>query len=453
MIIVESNSNFLSHKKYIIEEVLNSITKSTFQLKINESAHDYIIHSQIDDNKCQIRDIVFKSPLHQFGKLELIPQKIVKANIDKAFGKLSELNLKIFKPTENLISFNKEIFEIDVFGTMFILLTQYEDWVSTEKDIHGRLKETGSTSFNLGNTEIPVINYYLKILFKYLNRRLGTNIELIKPNKFILSLDIDHPSTLNFRFTKFIKTLLKDIIIYKDFSAFFLRILSYTSRSFKFDPYNPTAYITSLKSSYKIDVNFFFMTTESEFSKYDEHYSWNAKFMHDYLKFCKIKGFPVGYHPSYNTGENLKLFESEIQEFKNQLEEAEVNFSGWIRHHYLRLNTNYSWSKMSENNYNYDSSIGFNSNIGFKSGLCLPYPVFDLNTCSSLSLYEYPITIMDRSLINHKIDSEKIYNIINEVKENEGVMVFLAHNCELGYIKNQKILDSVILQYYNEESF
>ena len=80
-----------------------------------------------------------------------------------------------------------------------------------------------------------------------------------------------------------------------------------------------------------------------------------------------------------------------------------------------------------------DYSIGYASSIGFKSGMCRPFPAFDLKSNVELPLTIHPVIVMDSTLRSYlNCDEGEAIEIVRklntEVREVGGTMITLFHN-------------------------
>ena len=81
--------------------------------------------------------------------------------------------------------------------------------------------------------------------------------------------------------------------------------------------------------------------------------------------------------------------------------------------------------------------MGYPSHPGFRAGIAIPFPFFDLTTNESTSLMIHPVTLMDVTMKDHlRLSREKslelISRMIRKTKAVNGEFVSLWHNESLG---------------------
>jgi len=448
MIEVQCNSRFFKEKSYVVEKLLKDFTGITFNLNIIEDSDGYIF--KYKEKIIMVPDIFFAKEGRWLTK-DKLPSSCKNIIIKKSFKDIGRESIPVlFGYDQNEISIDDSTFSIDIIGSLFFFLSGYEDLVITNKDKHGRPTAYDYAARRFNFTDIPVVNYYLELFFQYVNYNFNLDIKIIKFNQFYLTIDIDHPSSLNMNLKKKLKTLLKDILLKRDINAFLKRFIAIVYNNYKIDPYNFIPYIKKENILYKTNVIIFFMNVLQSFSIHDEKYKWNSKFMKYYLQECNDNNIKIGLHLSYNTGASPDLLKKEINDFKIKKFNLHNNSANCIRHHYLRLNPSYSFKLMNDLGFEMDSSKGFADEIGFKSSICFPYRTFDIINREALDLFEMPFMVMDRALISNerKFNDTKLFSLIDEVKKFNGTFVYLAHNCELGYKKWQKKLLKLINYYH-----
>ena len=66
-----------------------------------------------------------------------------------------------------------------------------------------------------------------------------------------------------------------------------------------------------------------------------------------------------------------------------------------------------------------DFTVGFSDHIGFRSGTCFEYKLYDLITRRSLEIYETPLIVMDVSLYSeiymNMSSKDKIIDLIDQL--------------------------------------
>ena len=116
-------------------------------------------------------------------------------------------------------------------------------------------------------------------------------------------------------------------------------------------------------------------------------------------KCCELlsDGHKIGLHGSFYSAEDETLFFKE----KEALEEVINAGINKTRQHWLNyseISTPYILDKAG---IKFDSSIGFNDILGFRSGIASIYNPYDHRNQRAFSFYEMPLVIMDAHIEDH----------------------------------------------------
>ena len=81
----------------------------------------------------------------------------------------------------------------------------------------------------------------------------------------------------------------------------------------------------------------------------------------------------------------------------------------------------------------FDSTMGYADNPGFRCGICTEYSVFNILSRKKLNLKEKPLIAMDTTFADYQKNSPEetqiqLDNLINSVKKYKGTFVLLWHN-------------------------
>ena len=148
------------------------------------------------------------------------------------------------------------------------------------------------------------------------------------------------------------------------------------------------------------------------------------------LRILHQEGFDVGLHGSYYSA----IEEDQLQQQKITLEEN-VGFDvTTTRQHFLNWDIRKTPRLQCKAGFLADSTLGFNRNIGFRSGVALPYRFFDLDNRNELPILQVPLIIQDGALftnnaleLNRKMARDVLKTLIDRVSATEGCIAFLFH--------------------------
>jgi len=143
------------------------------------------------------------------------------------------------------------------------------------------------------------------------------------------------------------------------------------------------------------------------------------------------RGWEIGLHPSWNSfndGDEMKCQ-------KDALETALAREIVSVRQHRLHYDIRVTPRIQAEAGLRYDSTLGFNDNIGFRLGTCYPRRLYDLHGEKELPITEIPLIIQEGALLNSKkglrLDEETAFQYVVQLTEAVervgGILTLLWH--------------------------
>ena len=339
-----------------------------------------------------------------------------------------------------LISYEGNVVTInfDLFGSAFYILTRMEERDCNVLDEHGRFPASASHAYNNGYLHRPVVDEYAEILW-YCIKLLWPNIER-KPKSFEMKLthDVDEPFEALFRPTwKMIRSFGSDIIRKKDIKRAFNRSYLWGKvkcGDWKCDRVYTFNRIMDLGESVGCKDAFYFIPDCTGDMSGD--YRLDHPGIRALMKHIHERGHEIGYHGSYETYLDPSKTKSEVKKLKKIAGEEGINQEIWGgRQHYLRWSVPQTWRNYAEAGLDYDTTLSFADAAGFRCGTCHPYHVFDVENRKVLPLKEYPLTVMECSVLSedymgysYERALEYMLLLKNKCRKYGGTFVFLWHN-------------------------
>jgi hypothetical protein len=141
----------------------------------------------------------------------------------------------------------------------------------------------------------------------------------------------------------------------------------------------------------------------------------------------------VGIHPSWQSGDDVSLLKSEINQLRT-IQDVDVKSS---RQHYIRMKLPDTYRHLIPAGIEKDYSMGYGSINGFRASYCLPYKWYDLDKETVTSLTIYPFCYMEANsyfeqhytLQQATEELESYYAITKQVN---GLLITIMHNHLLG---------------------
>jgi len=129
------------------------------------------------------------------------------------------------------------------------------------------------------------------------------------------------------------------------------------------------------------------------------------------------RGWEIGLHASWYSFDDV----DELKRQKTVLEKAAGQEVVSVRQHYLHYDIRVTPHAHARAGFKYDSTLGFNDNIGFRFGTCQPWQLCDLETEATLPIIEVPLIIQDTAMLNpHKgmrLNEDTAFHYIRHLSE------------------------------------
>jgi len=336
-----------------------------------------------------------KSPLPIWNAKQDLPDaRLVRESIPIIYGRLVEGG-RWFTQKEKVIQLG-----LDVAGSVFFMLTRYEEAVLSFRDRHGRFPAEASLAYREDFLDRPIVDEYLEILWACM-KRLWPGLKRKEWSyQVYLSHDIDHPlGVVNKSWLQVVKNIGGDLIRRKDVDLAFRRFKAKLTRDYSIDPFNTFSFIMDLSEQYGLKSSFYFKTGFSN-EQFDESYSLNSPWMEKLLRNIYERGHEIGLHTSYDAYNDPNRTRSEFEALLRVADKLNVVQRQWGgRQHYLRWENPVTWQIWEDAGLDYDSTLGFADHVGFRCGTCRDFPVFNLKTREPLRLRERPLIAMDTTLL------------------------------------------------------
>lgn len=305
------------------------------------------------------------------------------------------------------------------------MLSRWEEFVIKDKDLHGRFSSKSSLADKFNFLDRPIVNEYVEIIWALL-QEIGIEEER-KDYRYTIvpTHDVDIP----YMWWSWKQKA-------KSFAAkLYGRRMNELQNNLKHlvrgsDPYDTHGLFMELSEKVNVKSHFFFMTGGK--TSYDNRYKITHPRILKLIESIKEKEHCVGLHPSYDSYASPEM----LQEEKSKLEDASKLSINTGRHHYLRFDLPVTWRHWNDIGMQWDSTMSFADQSGFRCGVCLPYPTYDIVNRQKLTLYERPLIVMEASVAiyeNLSLSSatDKVIKLKNQVKKYNGEFVFLWHNSSL----------------------
>jgi len=320
------------------------------------------------------------------------------------------------------------ILPFDPFAAAFYMVSRYEEYQNHQTDLYGRFLVTDSIAWKGKFLDRPIVHEWAGILASRLLQRFP--LLTLKPRtyKFLPTIDIDHAYAYGNRSLIRVLGGIGRSVAHGRFGDILERFNVWAGWSA--DPYDNYAYIREVHRPYGHRLCYFVLF--AGYGGNDNNIPVTSQAFRSLVQHLD-RDRTVGIHPSLASNTDPSLLESEYFGLC-QLLGHKVTLS---RQHFLKLSFPITYQRLVCLGITDDFSMGYASHLGFRAGVAMPFPFFDLSKNEVTSLIVHPIALMDVTLkdylrLNGEQALEKTAAVVAAVKSVNGELVSLWHNESLG---------------------
>ncbi len=390
-----------------------------------------------DSCKIQLTKPEFENPLENLD--EIVWKEWNGTNIPFIMNRSNHDSILTIRPN------NKITINFDIVTAAWYLMSGVQELENKNRDQYGRFKYEESIQKRLDIVGIPVVNYYFDILKDAIE--FVTNSEIKTNRKFSATIthDIDevtsgwkHRVRTELNSKKYLKAILHGL-----------------SQSFtSFSPWQNLKELSDFNKDNSVPSSFFLLARNNKVGNIkNADYELSNPYMQQSIINFKTNGHEVGIHGSYKTHDSAK-------ELKKDLIKIEEQVNG-NRFHFLQYEIQNSSKVIEGNKLKFDSTLGFQEEIGFRNSICTPFKLYNFKENRSFNFLEIPLNIMDCSLeydnymgISPKESLIEIKKLTQEIKKFNGNICINWHNTYFSnYLKSDwKSLYKEVIEYLKKEN-
>ncbi len=353
-------------------------------------------------------------------------------------------------PTTNRVTDGSIELSLDIFGSAFFMLTRYEEVVSQARDEHDRFPASASMAFKEGFLDRPIVNEYLEILWAALHRLWPALERRDRVHEVVLTHDVDWPlCTAGRSRHQVLRTVAADVFKRRDVGLAARRLSTQVREGTAADPCNTFDFMLNLSERCGLKSAFYFIAGNSA-GEIDGCYTLDDPWIGCLARRIHERGHEIGLHPSYNTYRDLARTQREFDTLRQATERLGIGQERWGgRQHYLRWENPTTWQNWEDAGLNYDSTLGFADGVGFRSGFCYGYPVFNLLSRRKLDLQEQPLVVMETTLFKYMQESPErsiatVLGLNDTVRRFNGNFTMLWHNHSLVTKRERDVYQEIV---------
>lgn len=344
---------------------------------------------------------------------------------------------------------------LDILGSLFFLISRYEEAVTSSQDSHERFPSASSWMGQNRLLHRAIANEYIEILWASMKRIWPGLVRKPRSFRVLPSHDIDFPSAYwNKTPAQKARLALSRIKYGKPVDAMRVGIeaFRYPKSGWQHDPFDTIDWLMDVSERNGTKSTFFYIPEQTD-SKLDFGMPLTHPQIESQWTQISSREHEIGVHPGYNTYNEPERILSSTSKIRQQLQKLGVTQEVLgSRQHYLRWKTPGTANALEGAQLDYDSTLGFADHCGFRSGGCYEYPMFDVIGRRSLKIRQRPLVVMDCTVLEpqymnfNNTDSAKrfILKLKQECKKYNGDFTILWHNQRLALPRERMLYASIL---------
>jgi len=426
-LVVEAPAAYEPERRYVLEVVLGEWLGQQWRL---EPAERSDVRLSLDGGSVLLPDVLFATPRDEWLTAASLPRLPLArcGDVPVLYGVADgEQPIRVEGDTVSVA--------VDVLGSAFFMLTRLEEHVVATRDRYGRFPADAAVAHRAGLLGIPIVDVYVDLLWEALTRRWPRLRRPQRTYRVALTHDVDDPIA---RFGRGPRDLVRqlggDVVLRRDLALPARRIASWAAGSRdgrRLDPHNTFDFLMDVSERHGLASAFYFMVADGTPDAEDPPYPIDHPWIAELMTRIHRRGHELGYHPTdIDPERTVRGFER----LRAAAERAGVGQAVWGgRQHYLRWESPTTWRTWERAGLDYDRTLSYPDHIGFRTGTCHAYTVFDLLERRPLRLRERPFQVMDRTVFEYMgLEPAAAHAAVAEIaaqcRRHEGELCLLWHN-------------------------
>jgi hypothetical protein len=341
----------------------------------------------------------------------------------------------LFSQPGAIFSFNPEkvVIRKDIVASGFYFLSCWHEYILCfHGQRRGRVDFRQSLQYRWDFTEVPVVDVYCQMLLFAMGNYLPQFIREISwhgSRRFCVSLshDIDY--------WDYWSAGQKTEVFRYNLHSFFKRpvtatykILGHTlHKNLIHNPHRQARWILNRERKLEVDSTWF-LFGKDDYEDVRQNYISDAK-IQKYL-LADLGQAEVGLHGSPESAYDPNALKIEM----DRLSSIGFKVTGY-RSHYLNFDYQQSFQLLEDAGIEYDSTLGYWENVGFRAGISFPFFPFNIEQNRPFRVLEIPLIVMDTTLyskkamnLNPAAAKRSIGRLINLADKYQSHLSLLWHN-------------------------
>ena len=317
----------------------------------------------------------------------------------------------------------------DPLAATFYMVSRYEEYLPHREDEHGRYVSSEQLAVAAGFNDEPVVDQWAQILQRMIAARYPDYAWSSRHYRFIQTVDID--SAWCYKHKGIFRTVagtVRDLVVRRDAGEVKRRMRVLVGR--EEDPFDTFDYIIGKHRAIP-GAKLIFFALIADYDQYDKPSSYQDNHTRELLQHLDDYA-SMGIHPGYHSADQPHNVDLETRRLEDILHRT-ISKS---RYHFLRLKLPVSYRILLRAGLTDDYSMGYADTTGFRAGISVAYPFYDLERDNETKLIIHPFCVMDTTLQKYlKLSPEGALEhyrqLVDRLRKVEGTFCCIIHNQNL----------------------
>ena len=317
----------------------------------------------------------------------------------------------------------------DPLAATFYMVSRYEEYLPHREDEHGRYVSSEQLAVAAGFNDEPVVDQWAQILQRMIAARYPDYAWSSRHYRFIQTVDID--SAWCYKHKGIFRTVagtVRDLVVRRDAGEVKRRMRVLVGR--EEDPFDTFDYIIGKHRAIP-GAKLIFFALIADYDQYDKPSSYQDNHTRELLQHLDDYA-SMGIHPGYHSADQPHNVDLETRRLEDILHRT-ISKS---RYHFLRLKLPVSYRILLRAGLTDDYSMGYADTTGFRAGISVAYPFYDLERDNETKLIIHPFCVMDTTLQKYlKLSPEGAVEhyrqLVDRLRKVEGTFCCIIHNQNL----------------------
>ena len=420
MISIKTDVKNINWLLYIIEQFKN-INLANFEIEIVNI-----------DAKEKFSSVIYYTNRYEKNTLSIFNSNQIPPN-----GEIVYLRDDLYILEKTDMKDGKFALNYDIFWNAFVFLSRYEEYLSEKNGKNIYSYSLNHPRIDKSSFDIPIVN----ILFNELEmffRQHFPDLQFDKSKKPVMDLshDVDYvEKTIQLRLKQTLFNGFNTIKSIKKPRQFVKNLKKTVRFLFSNPPYWCFDYWQNLEQRHNTTSTFYIyvQTGRKNFKSWliDPSYDIETDIkLQKKLKELHEDGFQIGLHGSYESAQDFEKLKQE-KDILEQLLGIKITKT---RQHWLNYYESMT-PKFHERLFGYDSTLGWNDRIGFRSGCASLYSPYDFENEKAYMHQVIPQVVMDSNIYDYAVD-EKIFL---KTKETIRKSLLISKNVNISISWHQRV--------------